>query len=559
MEKMKPAHLVIGLMVMLMLCSCAAIHKTTPPIGVAIVDPAYVQERLAPDTPFPGVNGAAIGADGNLYVTHTGNGTITRIDLQTMTPSVFVPPSTGVFIPDDIAADDKGNLYVTGTTPLVGEVYRINSKGVKTIIADGMDAPNGIEYDKRTGRVFVTECFQGNKVYEVDPTGEKPARLLIDKDVIPVPEGFDFDPDTGDLIIPDMGTGKILRVNPDSGAITTIAEKFTTPIALTIGSDKMIYVPELATGAVYKLALDGTKREKIAQLTPGLDNLAITAQGRLFVTSYWNATIFEVATDGSGKTTQLFPEGINQPLGVAVKDTGIYIADAIMIRSLVDGKYQQTKLNAWASHGMPLTLSLADGPGGMIFWTDCIHGAVAIGDPVKGEFKPVAGGLNLPMAVLLCPSGKRIFVAEYGGGKITAVSLTDGSKTMIAEGLEGPLALAMVGKTIYVAESKAGTVSAIDPATGHKEVFIAAGLGKPAALANDGQGNLLVLESAGQKLLRIDPQTLATSIVAAHLPIQHATVGSYPSVEFPQVMTVDKAGSIYIGTGDRGLIKLKKK
>lgn len=558
MKKAKSFYLSIGLLAIVALYGCAATHGAKPPEEGAIVDPSYVQERLVADTPFPGVNGATIGADGNLYVTHTGNGTITKIDLKTMKPSQFIPTSTGVFIPDDIAADDKGNLYVTGTTPLVGKVYRIDPKGAKTVIADGMAAPNGIEYDPRTGRLFVTECFQGNRVFEVDPTGEKPARLLIDKDVIPVPEGFDFDPDTGDLIIPDMGSGKILRVNPDTGAITTIAEKFSAPIALTIGSDKMIYIPELGTGAVYKLSLDGTKREKIAQLKPGLDNLAITPEGRLFVTGYWNATIYEVATDGSGKTTQFFPDGINQPLGVVVKDNAVYIADAIMIRSVADGKYQQTKLNAWASHGMPLTLSLADGPGSRIFWTDCIHGAVAIGDPDKGEFKPVAGGLDQPMAVLLDPSGKRIFVAEYGGGRITAVSLVDGTKSVITEGLEGPMALAMMGEKLYVAESKAGSVSTVDPATGRKEVFIAAGLGKPSALADDGQGKLLILESAGQKLLRVDPQALVVSIVAAHLPIQHATVGSHPSVEFPQPMTVDKEGNIYLCTNDRGLIKLKK-
>ena len=131
-------------------------------------------------------------------------------------------------------------------------------------------------------------------------------------------------------VIPDMGTGKILRIHPDTGAISTIAEKFVTPIALTIGADKMIYMPELATGIVYRVSLDGSRREKLAQLPPGLDNVAITPQGRLFVTSYWNATIYEVSTDGSGQFKQLFPNGPNQTLGVVVKEGAVWVADAIM-------------------------------------------------------------------------------------------------------------------------------------------------------------------------------------------------------------------------------------
>lgn len=555
MKGIHPIHFLVLLLVFA-LGACAASGPVRG-TGPAVVGKGYEMERLAKDTPFPGVNGAAIGADGDLYVTHTGNGSITRIDLDTMMPSVFVAPSGATFIVDDIASDPYGRLYATGTTPLVGEVYRIGPEGVKTVIASGMAAPNGIEYNDTTDRLFVTECFQGNRVYEVDPDGTMPARLLIGENVIPVPEGFDYDPNTNDLIIPDMGTGKILRVDPDSGAIRTVAEQFVTPIALTIGADKMIYIPELATGAVYKLSLDGRTREKIAQLKPGLDNVAMTKGGRLFVTSYWDATIYEVSTDGSGDFSRLFPEGPNQPLGVVAKGDDIYVADAIMLRTVRDGKYQQTELNAWAVQGMPLPLSLADGPGDKVFWTDCVHGAVSMGDPVEGSFQPLAGGLDLPMSALLDPGGERLYVAEYGAGRITAINLAEGSKSMLASELEGPLAMATLGDTLYVAESRPGRISAVDMETGEKEVFVSSAVGKPGALADDGEGNLLVLDGAGRQLLRIDPESLDISVVAVHLPVQYSTVGSYPSVEFPLPMDVADNGDIYITTAERGLLRLK--
>jgi len=528
-------------------------------MGAEVLDPSYKVVRLVYDTLFPGCNGACIGMDGALYVVHTGTGQTTRIDLKTMKATNFVPPYAGVFITDDITSDDKGNFYSTGTTSIVGEIYRINKNGMKTgIIAKGISGANGIQYNKRTGRLFISECFWGNRVFELDPTGVKEPRLLVKENLIAAAEGFDFDPDTNDLIIPDMGTGRIVRVHPDTGNITVIAEKFVAPMAVKVGPDKMAYFPELF-GTVYRVSLDGKKREKLAQLPPGLDNLAITPDGRLFITHYWDATVYEVATDGSGKFKMLFPKGPNQVSGIVFKNGKILIADAIMIRSLEKDHYVPTKLNAWAAHGMPLPIGLADGPGEQVFWPDSVNNAVAIGDPAKGEFKAVAGGLNRPMAVVMSKTEPKIYVAEYGAGQVTEVSLTDGAKKALATGLEGPLSLAIIDNMLYAAEAKAGRITKVDLASGNKDVFLAGVIGKVAALANDGAGNLLALDGASGRLFRINTKNLAISTVAMNLPVAYAQAGSYPAVEWPQpCLTTSPKGDIYIVTADRGLIMLQK-
>jgi sugar lactone lactonase YvrE len=552
---MKTARLLPALVAILLLVLSAGLASAD---AMKVLDPRYKAVVVARDTPFAGVNGATIGKDGALYVVHTATGSGTRIDLKTRKATTFIPPHAGAFIPDDITTDDQGNFYVTGMTPIVGEVYRIDPRGAKTVIASGLKAPNGIQWNPRTGRLFMTECFQGNRVFELDPTGAKPPRLMIDENVITIPEGFGFDRDTNDLIIPDMASGKILRVHPDTAQITTIAEKFAAPVALKVGPDNKAYIVELATGAVYRLSLDGHVREKLAQLTPGLDNLALTQDGALYVTSYWDATVFKVATDGSGKHETLVRPGLNQPLGLVLKSGKLLVADAIMLRTLENGTYVKSKLNAWAAHNMPLPLGLADGPGDQVFWPDAVHGAIAIGNPTTGEFKAIAGELKRPTAVLMDPSGSRIFVTEFGNGQLTEVSLTDGAKRVVAAGLEGPLTLARLGDSLYVAESKAGRVSRVDPATGKKEIFVVGIAGKPDALADDGAGNLLVLDGASQKLLRVDPKTTKVSVVAVNLPIGYASTGSYPPVEFPLVMAVAPTGDIYIGTAGRGIIKLEK-
>jgi sugar lactone lactonase YvrE len=463
-----------------------------------------------------------------------------------------------VSFPDDITVDERGNFYIASCTA-PGEVYRVDPNGMKKVIAAGLKGPNGIHYNLRTGRLFMSECFFGNRVFELDPTGVEEPRLVVSENVIPIPEGFGFDPDTNDLIIPDLATGKILRVDPDSGQITTIAEGFITPVALEVGPDKMVYIPELATGNVFRLSLDGKRKEKVASIAPGLDNLAISPKGELYVTSYWDSTVYEVSTDGSGKYRTLTSTGPNRLVGLLVKAGKVLAADhIIMIRAVENGVYLKTKLNAWAVHGMPLPLGLADGPGDQILWPDSSSGRVAMGNPMTGEFKVLTGGLSQPAGMLMEPGGDKCFVTEYGAGQITEVQLADGARKIVSTGLEGPLALAMIDGLLYVAEAKSGRIIQVDPGSGRKEVFLSGLTTRPGALGADEAGNLYILDGGSQKLLRVNPKTLAVSVLVADLPVGPIISGSYPVFELALPMTVTGAGELYIATVDRALLKFEK-
>jgi sugar lactone lactonase YvrE len=475
-----------------------------------------------------------------------------------MRATTLVPPHAGVFVPDDITSDQEGTFYVTGTTPLVGEVYRIDKKGMKTVIARGFKGPNGIQYNPLTGRLFLTECFWGSSIYELDPTGAREPRLIVPENVISVPEGFGFDPNTQDLIVPDLGSGKILRVNPDTGDVTIILEECRMPVALKVGPDQKAYFPELLSGSVYRMTLDGGKKEKLAQLPPGLDNLAITQDGRLFVTSSWDATIYQVFTDGSGRYLTLFPRGPDQIAGILAKDGEILISDSIAIHQGKGGGYAKTRLSIGAAAGMPMPCSLSEGPGGQIFWTDWMGNAVALGFPFTGEHQRVAEGLDRPVALLMNREKTELFVAEYGSGQITKIHLPDGARRVLARGLEGPLALAIVKDSLYVAEAKAGRISKVDPESGRREVFVVGVVGRPAALGNDGWGNLVVLDGAGQKLYRIGTQDLRISLMATNLPVRPLFTGTYPALELPWPMSISKEGDIYLATADRGVTMLQK-
>ena len=526
---------------------------------VRILDGHFKVVTVVRDTTvFAGANGATIGSDGALYIVHTGDGTTTRIDLRTFRATEFVHPWAGAFVPDDITSDGKGAFYETGTTPVVGEVYKIDAAGRKRVIARGLTAPNGIQFNKKTGRLFVSECFQANRVFEIDPTGAREPRLIVGADTIAVPEGFDFDPDTADLIIPDFGSGRILRVNPDSGAIQPIAAGFAGPIALKVGPDNQAYIPEIG-GAVYRMSLDGLVREKLAQLPPGEDNLAITDDGRLFVTSAWDATVYEVATDGSGAFRTLFPKGANTLTGVLVKNGQVIASDAIMFRIAERGGFTQTRLNVFTLAGMPLPLGVSDGPGDQIVWPDPINNAVALGNLRDGTFQPIAGGLGRPVAVVMSKKEPKLYIAEYSAGQVTELSLASGASRPLVTGLDGPVALAIVGDALYIAEARSPRIRRAPLAGGASEVFVSSDVGKVGALASDGKGGLIALDVIGRRLLRIDPAKLAITTIAEGLPVRSGgVVGSgSPAVEFSAPMFVTADGDIYLVTEGRGVIELK--
>ena len=528
--------------------------------GIIVVDPVYKRVTLIEPTPLRGCNGLIFGPDGALYVCQSGANTISRIELRDRCrPRVttFVGPYHGVYVPDDITVDDEGNFYATSA--ITGEVYKINSLGMKEVIARGLNGPNGISYDEETGRLFMSECFWGNNVYELDPEGVDPPRLVTD--ALAVPEGFDIR--DGKLVIPDFGTWTIVEVDMDTGEIIPIVtEGLITPIALKIGPDGYIYTVELATGRVLKINPDdSTDNETITTLLPGVDNLAFSPDGRLFVSSYHDSTIWEVKLDGSGQYTTLFPTGINTPASIVVKDEKLYLSDSIMIRMIdEEGNLHKTAANAWLSPtGYPLPITMTNGIGENLITADFIDGIVVTVNPNTGEWAPIAYPVTSPAGMQLDEENLMLYVTEYGAGQVTEVNLTTGGRRVVAEDLSGPVDVVIKDGSLYVAETLAGRITKVDIASGVKEVFLAGYVGKPKGLAWDHEGNLLILDAAMKKLVKVDMENLEISVVACNIPVAHTTYYHHPLIwDSTAAIAVNEEGDIFIaGSVDGSVTKLE--
>jgi len=528
------------------------------PSGIIVIDHAYRKVTLIKPTPLRGCNGLIFGPDGTLYVCQTGANTISRIELRDgHRPRVttFVGPYHGVYVPDDITVDDEGNFYATSA--ITGEVYKINSLGMKEVIARGLSGPNGISYDEDTGRLFMSECFWGNRVLELDPEGVNPPRLVTN--ALAVPEGFDIW--DGKLVIPDFGTWKIVEVDMDTGNITPLVTTgLITPIALKIGPDGYIYTVELATGRVMKITPDGTNITMLTLLEPGLDNLAFSPDGRLFVSSYHDSTIWKVDPI-SGESTMLFPKGINTPASLVVKDGNLYICDTIMIRMIdEEGNLHKTAANAWLlpTH-YPLPITMTNGIGDNLITADFIDGIAVTVNPNTGEWAPIAYPLTSPAGMQLDEENLMLYVTEYGAGNVTEVNLTNGARRVVAEDLSGPVDVKIKDGSLYVAEALAGRITKVDIASGVKEVFLAGYVGKPKGLAFDHDGNLLIVDAAMKELVKVNLETLKISTVACNLPVAHTTYYHHPLIwDSSAPIAVNEDGDIFIaGPLDGSVTKLE--
>jgi sugar lactone lactonase YvrE len=152
----------------------------------------------------------------------------------------------------------------------------------------------------------------------------------------------------------------------------------------------------------------------------------------------------------------------------------------------------------------------------------------------------------------------RLYVAEYGAGQVTEISLADGAKRPLVTGLDGPIALAVVDDALYIAEARTARIRRAPLAGGKSEVFLSAEVGKVGALAADGKGGLIAVDVIGRRVLHIDPKKLAITPIAEGLPVSYGVIGSGPAaVEFPTPLHVTADGDIYLGTSGRGVIQLR--
>jgi len=461
----------------------------------------WTLERLTPPSRLYGANGLRTGPDGRLYVAQVSGSQISAIDVDSGAIATISPMGGAIVGPDDLAFDPEGNLYATEITE--GRVSVRAPDGRTRILYGEMPCANPITFYR--GRLFAGECRPGGRILELDLQGGAP-RVLLEN--LPMPNAMEVGPD-GMLYFPLMGANEIWRVGLDGGTPETVAGELGVPDAVKFDARGNIVSTQVASGQVLRIDPRSGARSVLADIAPGLDNLAFVGE-RLFVSSI-SGQVNEVLADG--RVRPLVPDGLNWPLGLAVADDGtLLVADGGFTYTLGPGR-ALARAGMFFTPGYPgyIRGAAAAGPGE--YFVTTANGEVARWHPAQQRSSVLASGFERLYGVAQAPGGA-VWVAEAGTGRVHAIA--SGGVTALAEGLREPMGIACTADgACLVAEEGAGRVSRL---AGGRAETVLDGLRRPQGILV--RGSLLYIVDAGAgEVVEYDLSRKVRRHIASGLPV----------------------------------------
>lgn len=529
-----------ALVIFLASCSVAAVSAR------AAGEHAYAVERtLVTGSSIHGANGIAFGPGNLLYVTSAVGSTISIIDPDSGKILKALGQAEGVIGPDDVAYGPDGALYWTGF--FTGQVGRLTPDGTAQTVGNVGPGANAIAFSK-DGRLFVTRVFLGDALYEVDPGGTTPPRLICEN--LGGLNAMQFGPD-GYLYGPLWFKGQVARIDIDNCSVTTVYAGLHTPAAVKFDASGRLHVIDQHEGVVLRVDPGTGEAVEVARPGPGADNMAFNAEGRIFVTNAHDGSVVTALPFGAVRT--LVPGGLAMPGGVAAlrnKDGGvsIFAADTESLREFdsVTGKQrsiEHASVGSLASVATPLTVSPF---GNDLVVTSWFSRTVQIWDPRQRTIK--ANHFDFLVPTNAVEFNGDLVVAELGTKSVVRRSAgTQGKETLMA-GIIVPVGLAAENGNLWAGDWATGALYQLFDNGDRLETprLVASGLNHPEGMAVAADGGLIVAEVGARRLVEVDTHTGAITELAGDLDYGiPAPPGYVPSMLMSGV-AVDPCGAIYV-------------
>ncbi|HEX8539558.1 MAG TPA: gluconolaconase, partial [Cystobacter sp.] len=123
--------------------------------------------------------------------------------------------------------------------------------------------------------------------------------------------------------------------------------------------------------------------------------------------------------------------------------------------------------------------------------------------------------------------------------------------TVLTEGLKGPVGLVADTEAqepgVYVTEVRSGQVTRVRLSDGARRT-VAKGLKAPEGIARHPDGGLIVAEVGRKRLVRIDPATGRSTVLASGLRIGLPESEGLPPGYLPTGVAVGRSGTIYLSS-----------
>jgi sugar lactone lactonase YvrE len=525
----------------------AAAAKTNAPSGHAWSAPEVVVAGSA----FHGVHGLAIDAQGRLLAGTVVGSEMWEVDRNTGAAKVFIPAPEGEA--DDIAIGPKGELAWTSYTQGIIR-YRENDAAPIRELAKDLAGINSLAFDKRTGKLYASQVFYGDALWEIDVAGKNPPRL-IKKDLGGF-NGFEVGPD-GRIYGPLWFKGQAVKINPSNGNVTVLNSQFKTPAAANLDSKLNLYVIDTQTGVLSKIELGNGKRTDVKTLATSLDNLAIAPDGMIYVSNMADNSVVSVAP-ATGETKTILSGKLAVPAGIKLDGDTVYVADVFAFRA-VDTKSGDVR-DIYRAHASHIEYPGAVGIGSkLIALSSWVTGSVQLLDRATQKEVETVHGLKAPTDAIPMDDGS-LLVLELGTGSLLKVSGDKyAERTVVAKDLVGPNQM-VLGKdgAVYVTEA-AGKLTRIELTTGAK-TSVADGLAMPEGLSETPWGTFVVAESGAKRLTEIDPKSGAKNVVAENLPIGLPSRAGMPPGYLATGVAVAADGTLYVTSDlNNSLLRLRPK
>ena len=520
----------------------------------AAIGADYRAQVIIPGHGFNGIHGLTFHDDQFLYVGSVIGQSIYKVDSGKGEAETYIGLPEGMA--DDLEFGPDGTLAWTSFT--TGIVHAKTGDGPIRRLAEGFPGANSIAF-REDGRLFFTQVFLGDALYELDPTGEKePVKLLENMGGL---NGFDFGPD-GKLYGPLWFKGQVVRIDVDTKELEVVAEGFETPCAVNFNPDGVLHVLDTKSGKIYTVDTESGEKTEVFEFQPGMDNLAFDSQGRLFVTVMGNNAIYEIDTKkGHSRFLQRSELAVPSDIAVVTKDNRdyVYVADIFSLRE-VDTITRQVKniaLNYVDELENPIGIYADEDK---ILVTSWFSGTVQQFGRASGESEILVHDFAAPTDAARLENGDWL-VLEGAAGNLTRVSGENkGTRSTIATGLNGCVSIALADQsTAYVTCTEGGRVVAVKLDSG-EIIEVTSGLSAPEGLAIDSDNRLVLAETGLRRLIALQPETGEIEVLADRLTIGLPAPAGVLSSYTPTGVAVSDAGTVYFASDlEDALYKLTPK
>lgn len=445
---------------------------------------------------------------------------------------------------DDLTIAPDGTVYFTDI--VAGQVGIIDPDG--TLREERLDVGPGANSITLSDdvRLFVGADFLGDGLFEVDTTGATPVRVIN-----PEPgwlNGMDFAPD-GSIYAPRWTEGTIVRVDPETGDLTTIADSSESVYsAVKFDADGNLYAVEAYPAHVVEVDIATGEQTILATLDANNDNLAFDSTGRLFVSSSQTGAITEVLDDGSTRVVK--EGGISEPSGIVVTEVdGVEQVTVLATQALVtfDGATGEEldRLNMVPDANSPLetpsagaSLRIDDEGLLVIDWTPDagVEAWDLDGNTVVATYASAFGFDVIRF-------GGELYSSQFLGSNVARLGAGD---PVAVFDVNAPTGLAASSTDLYVASYNDGTILqlAADGVLLDAPIVMAEGLAQPEGLAVLPDGDLVVVETGTGDVTRIEAATGETTILAEGISLA-SSLHVYPAWT-PNSVAVAPSGNIYV-------------